>query len=213
MYVLEITAGTLLLTESILAMACLVAAVQVRLAHGRRSPKLRNEISGAAGTATPANSELDAIVGQILHREEHGAVGLCMLLTKAAPLTGLAGMLGGVATALFAYAHSGNDPQQFIAGFSVSILATFWGVMIALVALFTARGIWFPYLTSLRNDLFAEGRRASRRIAADQVHSSCPTGTSIPSTSRRTAESVDPVSAPATAEVRDDGATPAGESP
>ena len=87
---------------------------------------------------------LEMVIHQELEKEEKEAVGLCTLLTKVAPLTGLAGMLGGVAQALVIYLQSGSAPQVFIAGFAHSIKATFWGVMIAVVACSQAAGSGCP---------------------------------------------------------------------
>ena len=91
---------------------------------------------------------------------EKGAIGICTLLTKSGPLSGLAGMLVGVSQALSLYLAQGCNPQTFIAGFALSIMATFWGVMIALLALFTARALWLPYLARRRHGLLDAAQEA-----------------------------------------------------
>jgi hypothetical protein len=191
----ELVALVLLSVESVLALGCLLAAIEVRLlrkGHARtesweagqrclrelrqlaalpvrqladlstRLQRLRDDIHQRRDMGgLPAILDhvlnmpsgvvsLEAVVNRELEQEDKEAVGLCTLLTKVAPLTGLAGMLGGVAQALVIYLQSGSAPQTFIAGFAHSIKATFWGVMIAVVALFTSRWLWLPYLKGLR---------------------------------------------------------------
>lgn len=108
---------------------------------------------------------VETVIGQVLSREDKGAIGICTLLTKSGPLAGLAGMLVGVSQALSQYLNSGCSPQTFIAGFAVSIMATFWGVMIALMALFTARGLWLPHLARLRQRLLEQTAVATDLVA------------------------------------------------
>ena len=207
---LEMIALVLLAVESILALACLLAAIEVRLLRKWRA---RSE-SGEAGqrclrelqqlAALPARPQVDfsgrlqrigdevhqrrdqgglvavlnhvlnapggavsleTVVNRELEQEENEAVGLCTLLTRAAPLTGLAGMLGGVAQALVIYLQSGSAPQVFIAGFAHSIKATFWGVMIAVVALFTSRWLWLPHLKKLRAAWLEQAAAAAKLLA------------------------------------------------
>jgi len=191
----ELIALVLLAIESVVALGCLLAALEVRLlrkGHARtesweagqrclrelrqlaaipvrqladlsaRLQRLKDDVHQRRGLGgLPAILDhvlnmpsglvsLEAVVNRELEQEEKEAVGLCTLLTKVAPLTGLAGMLGGVAQALVIYLQSGSAPQVFIAGFAHSIKATFWGVMIAVVALFTSRWLWLPHLKELR---------------------------------------------------------------
>jgi biopolymer transport protein ExbB/TolQ len=114
----------------------------------------------------PGMVSLETVVGQQLSQEDRGQVGLCTLLTRAAPLTGLAGMLTGVARALSMYLASHSSPEVFISGFAGSIKATFCGVMIAVLALFTSRRLLLPHLECVHARLVEQATSAMVSLAA-----------------------------------------------
>ncbi len=226
MDITELLTGLLLVLESILAVACFLAALEMRLlrrgrpqgSHWKLGEHYLTELRQLAAVSLkypqlkaklqnlkervhqqreeggiiavldhvlnvpPGLLSLDTVVAQQLSREERGAVGLCTLLTRAGPLTGLAGMLAGVAQALSVYLASGSAPQVFIAGFAGSIKATFWGVMIAILALVTTRRLWLPHLERVRTGLLEQATTAITLLAT--IRSRRPPEGSSPSRRR-----------------------------
>ena len=97
--------------------------------------------------------EVDVLISLHIGKLERGAVRLCGLVARTAPLLGLAGTLVGVQMALSAFAQSATEPQMVLEGFATAILTTLAGILVALLCLATSRLLWEPLIRKTMHDL------------------------------------------------------------
>ena len=97
--------------------------------------------------------EVDVLISLHIGKLERGAVRLCGLVARTAPLLGLAGTLVGVQMALSAFAQSATEPQLVLEGFATAILTTLAGILVALLCLATSRLLWEPLIRKTMHDL------------------------------------------------------------
>lgn len=95
----------------------------------------------------------DRAVDDLVEDHDAGMLRWCGLLTKAAPLLGLAATLLGVSCSLEEFVQHPGQPQSFVHGFAVAILGTLWGVFVSLVSLATARWFRLPTLARYRQEV------------------------------------------------------------
>jgi biopolymer transport protein ExbB/TolQ len=105
-------------------------------------------------------ADIDAVAagahGVILARQrrlERGGQRLCGYLVKLGPWAGLTGTLAGVRESLAAFVRSLGAVQEFAAGFATAIDTTVFGILIAVVAFTTSRGIWAPLVEAQHAEL------------------------------------------------------------
>jgi biopolymer transport protein ExbB/TolQ len=86
-------------------------------------------------------------------RLERGGQRLCGYLVKLGPWAGLTGTLAGVRESLGAFVRSLGAVQEFAAGFATAIDTTVLGILVAVVAFTTSRGIWAPLIEVQHTEL------------------------------------------------------------
>jgi hypothetical protein len=111
---------------------------------------------------------LEDAVELAVAREDRGMLAMCAWLAKVAPLTGLGGMLAAASRALVAFS-AGRSIEPFIQSFANALTCTFFGVMVAVLAVSTARRLWMPHLERLRLTLLERASLALSLLSAVAV--------------------------------------------
>lgn len=121
-------------------------------------------------------------------RLERGGQRLCGYLVKLGPWAGLTGTLAGVRVSLAAFVRSLGAVQEFAAGFATAIDTTVLGILVAVVAFTTSRGIWAPLVETQHTELTEQAVVAlthlKRIYAYLQNDGGTPTGSKRHSLSR-----------------------------
>lgn len=131
-------------------------------------------------------------------RLERGGQRLCGYLVKLGPWAGLTGTLAGVRESLAAFVRSLGAVQEFAAGFATAIDTTVLGILVAVVAFTTSRGIWAPLVELQHTELTEQAMAALTDLKRIYAHLQCDGGT--PNGPKRDAPSPSPkASSPASA--------------